>query len=128
MNIDQVIVLGFTLVIFMAVFVFSIDLLSPLFFKWEFDEICRMYLLMAEANNGLSVAMRTELERALDELDLTEITIVCDDYGALKRGNVSAMEVQATFGSNQFVSLFNRTEKKVRFVFKQNFLARKIVM
>ncbi|HAS72956.1 MAG TPA: hypothetical protein DCS67_02295 [Clostridiales bacterium UBA8960] len=112
----------------MAVFVFSIDLLSPLFFKWEFDEICRMYLLMAEANNGLSVAMRTELERALDELDLTEITIVCDDYGALKRGNVSAMEVQATFGSNQFVSLFNRTEKKVRFVFKQNFLARKIVM
>lgn len=128
MSIDQIVVLGFTLVIFIAVFVFSIDIMAPLIIKLEFDEICRMFILLAEANNGMTDTMRMDLESALHEINLTDISIMCDDYGTLKRGNISEMEVEATFRSNQFLTLFKRSEKQVRFIFKQNFFARKIVM
>lgn len=128
MSIDQVVVIAFTIVIFLALFVFSIDLLDPLMTKLDFDEVCRMYVLIAESNNGLDNAMKEALIRDLERMRFEEITIECEGVGVLKRGDISELEVEASYKTSRFATLFRRERQSVRFSFKQSFIARKIVM
>lgn len=128
MGIDQVVVIAFTIVVFLALFVFSIDLLDPWIAKLAFDEVCRMYILLAESNNGLTDVMKQELESELANLSLMEVTIGCDDSGNIKRGERSELEVEASYTTRRFASLFKRETQSIRFFFRQSFVARRIVM
>lgn len=128
MSIDQVVVIAFTIVIFLALFVFSIDLLDPLITKLDFDEVCRIYVLLAESNNGLDNSMKEALRQDLEKMNFEDISVSCEGVGLLKRGDISALEVEASYKTSRFTSLFKRETQSIRFLFKQSFIARKIVM
>jgi len=128
MGIDQVVVIGVLIIILMALFVTAIDYLIPVIIKIEFDSICRNYVLIAEAQNGLTFDDIEKLKSEIEALGLTPITVNIGLINESKRGSINAFQVESIYQNNYFISLFKRGQNEIRFIFEQDFLSRKIIM
>jgi len=128
MSIDQTVVMGVTLVLLLALFVAAFDYVIPLIHKFEFDVLCREFVLLCESQNGLSTDDFQRLTLALEQLGLLENHIESGKIGAVKRGEIHVFEVESTFVHKRLTSIFTRAEKEIQFRFRQDYLARKIIM
>lgn len=128
MGIDQTVVMGVVLVILLALFVTAFDYVIPMIVKFEFDAVCRDYILLSESQNGLSIIDYQDLIFEIEQLGLVDTRVKYGKIGEIKRGEVHVFEVEGIYKHNRFTSLFARTEKEIQFRFKQDYLARKIVM
>lgn len=128
MGIDQVVVMGVLIVVLMALFVMTFDFMLPMLTKLQYDAICRKYVLIAEASNGLSEHEVNALKNELTQLGMKEIDVTCGGPNQVKRGEKNEFKVEADYAASWFISLFRREEKIQKMVFQQSFLSRKIVM
>lgn len=128
MGVDQVVVTGVTIVILMTLFVMAFDYLIPVVLKIEFDAICRNYVLVAEAQNGLSSEDITKLKGEIEALGLLFLNLNCSEINASKRGSINAFRVEGIYQNKHFISIFERDYQEIQFIFEQEFLSRKIVM
>ncbi len=127
MGIDNFVVLVFglaVLVMFSAVFV---EHISPMFSKARFDELCRDYLLRAEAQNGLSSSDIDALEEKLKNMGLEDIEIEVNTINSVARRNVMKLNVTCRYIYNAILNLQNREERNLVFSFERHFMARRIV-
>lgn len=128
MGIDQTVVMGVALVLLLTLFVMAFDYVIPMIIKFEFDTICRKYVLLSESQNGLSEEDFQKLTLELQALGLIDSQIECGKIGEVKRGEVHEFEAQSIYMQKKFTSVFSRTEQEILFKYKQDYLARKIVM
>jgi hypothetical protein len=128
MGVDQTVVMGVTIVVLLALFVMAFDFVIPMILKFEFDTICREFILLSEAQNGLSVEDYQRLMMAIEQLGLVENQIEYGKIGEVKRGEVHVFKVEGTYMHKRLSSLFSRSDQEIKFIFKQDYLARKIVM
>ncbi len=128
MGIDQTVVMGVALVILLALFVSAFDYVIPLIIKFEFDVVCRKYVLLSESQNGLTGDDFQTMKSELEHLGLIDNRIECGKIGDVKRGLIYVFEVKGIYLQKRFVSIFTRAEAEIQFKFKQDYLARKIVM
>ncbi len=127
MGIDHLLVMGVglaILVVFSAVFV---EYISPMFSKAHFDEICRDYVLRAEAENGLSSSDRKSLEEKLEKMGLENIEIDITEINSVARRSVMKISIKCHYIFNAIVDLGSRKEKDLVFSFERHFMARRIV-
>ncbi len=127
MGIDHFLVMGVgiaILVVFSAVFV---EYISPMFSKAQFDEICRDYLLRAEASNGLSASDIESLEESLEKMGLEDIEIDISETNSVARRSVMKISIRCHYIFNAIVDLGSRKEKDLVFSFERHFMARRIV-
>ena len=90
--------------------------------------VCREYVLLSESQNGLTIDDFEAMNLALEQLGLIDNRIECGKIGEVKRGSIHVFEVESKFLQKRFVSVFSRTETEIPFKFKQDYLARKIIM
>jgi len=128
MGVDQTVVMGVSLVILLALFVMAFDYVVPMIVKFEFDSVCRDYVLLSESQNGLSTYDLDKLTLEIEALGLVDNRITCGKIGTVKRGEVHVFKVEGIYRHKRFTSVFTRKEKEIQFIFKQDYLARKIVM
>lgn len=128
MGVDQTVVMGVALVILLALFVMAFDYVIPMILKFEFDTICRNYVLLSESQNGLYTEDYQKLILEIEQLGLEDHRIEYGKVGEVKRGEVHVFTVESIYRQTRLSSIFNRTEKEIEFIFKQDYLARKIVM
>jgi len=128
MGVDQTVVMGVALVILLALFVVAFDYVIPMILKFEFDTICRKYVLMSESQNGLSTEDYQQLILEIEQLGLADHQIEYGKIGEVKRGEIHVFKVESIYNHKRLSSIFNRTDKEITFIFKQDYLARKIVM
>lgn len=128
MGVDQTVVMGVALVILLALFVSAFDYVIPMIVKFEFDIVCRKYVLLSESQNGLSADDFLNLISEIEQIGLTDNQIECGKIGEVKRGEVHVFKVEGIYMHTQLSSVFTRTEKEIQFLFMQDYLARKIVM
>ena len=128
MGMDQVVVMGVLIIVLITLFVMTFDFLVPLMTKLEYDAVCRKYMLLAEAHNGLRATDKADLEMELIDMGLAEINIECGLQNQMKRGEKNEFRVESTYASSWFTTLFKRSEKQQKMVFHQTFMARKIIM
>ncbi len=128
MGIDQTVVMGVALVLLLALFVSAFDYVMPLIVKFEFDVVCRKYVLLSESQNGLTGDDFQNMILELEQLGLKDNRIECGKIGEVKRGLIHVFEVEGIYQQKRFVSVFMRIDKEIQFKFKQDYLARKIVM
>lgn len=128
MGVDQTVVMGVALVLLLTLFVMAFDYVIPMIVKFEFDAVCRQYVLLSESQNGLSNEDFQTMILELEALGLIDNQIECGRIGEVKRGEVHEFEAQGTYMQKKLTSVFTRTEHEILFRFKQDYLARKIVM
>lgn len=128
MGVDQTVVMGVALVILLALFVMAFDYVIPMILKFEFDTICRKYVLLSESQNGLSAEDYQKFILEIEELGLDDHQIEYGKVGEVKRGEIHVFTVEGIYRHTRLSSIFNRTEKEIKFIFRQDYLARKIVM
>lgn len=128
MGIDQSIIFAVTLIALIVIVVFSIDLIVPIVLKIQFDDVCRHYLLLAESQNGLTYNDEMAIAARLAEIGLETIEITSPNVNETMRGEVYEIDVQATYQSEGFISLFKREPQARIFSFKRQYLGRRIVM
>ncbi len=121
-------VMGVLIIVIITLFVMTFDFLVPLMTKLEYDAVCRKYMLLAEAHNGLRATDEAEMEMELTNMGFDEVIIECGSQNQLKRGEKNEFRVESTYNSSWFFTLFKRSEKQQKMVFHQTFMARKIVM
>ena len=122
------VVMGVLIIVLIALFVMTFDFLVPLMTKLEYDAVCRKYMLLAEAHNGLRAIDKTDLEMELKDLGFVDIVVECGSHNQLKRGEKNEFKVESTYASSWFFTLFKRSDKQQKMVFHQTFMARKIIM
>lgn len=127
MGTDNVVVLAFSLVILILFTAVIVDYISPMFLKTRFDELCRHYLLIAEANNGLSSSHRKELEKDLINLGLKDIRIKVDGQDTVARRKEYILSVECKYAMNVMKQIFVRGSEDLVLKFENGFLARRIV-
>lgn len=127
MGVDHVVVLAFALIFLLLFSALFVEQIAPMFKKAQFDELCRNYLLIAEANNGLTSKQKAELVKELESLGLDEIKIAVDDKDTIARRKELSLKVQGIYRLNVIVDFLRREERKIVFGFERHFLARRIV-
>jgi hypothetical protein len=128
MGVDQTVVMGVTLVVLLAMFVVAFEYVIPMILKFEFDTICRKYVLLSESQNGLSTEDYQQLKLEIEQLGLVDHHIEYGKIGEVKRGEVHVFTVEGIYKHMRLSSIFYRTDKEIKFIFKQDYPARKIVM
>lgn len=128
MGVDQTVVMGVALVILLALFVTAFDYVIPMILKFEFDTICRKYVLLSESQNGLYTVDYQKFILEIEQLGLADHQIEYGKVGEIKRGEVHVFTVESIYRHTRLSSIFKRTEKELEFIFKQDYIARKIVM
>lgn len=128
MGVDQTVVMGVALVLLLALFVVAFDYVIPMILKFELDTICRKYVLLSESQNGLSSVDHQNLIIEIEQLGLVDHQIEFGKIGEVKRGEVHVFTVEGIYKHMRLSSIFSRSEKEIEFIFKQDYLARKIVM
>lgn len=127
MNADNVVVMAICLAVLLVFLVVFVEHMAPMFMKARFDEVCRNYLLIAEANNGLDSAQRTRLKDELSSLGLKNISINVSEKDSVARRRIMQLEVECLYEYGSLVDLFKREDRNLSFVFDRRFLARRIV-
>lgn len=121
MNIGEVIVTGACIILIVVSLVIGIEHITPMLVKGSFDQICRSYMLIAEAHNGLTTDDIKMLEQELTEKGLKDIAIHFPARDMSKRGKLMHCEVSCDYES------WGHMRKPIRFVYRTSFLARRIV-
>lgn len=127
MGVDQVVVLAVVLSVLMMFFAVSVDYLIPMFQKTMFDQLCRDYLIIAEANNGLTQQQVSEFKARLESSGLGEIQIRFSEKDQVARREVITFSVRAVYSIHGIVDLFRRDTRRFPFQFERDFIARRIV-
>ncbi len=127
MGADNVVVLAFALVVLLLFSAVFVEYIAPMYKKAHFDEICRRYLLIAEANNGLTARQMNELRKEIEALGLTDITISTDFKDAVARRNIMTLDIECRYVYSTPAELLRRETKELIFKFARHFLARRIV-
>lgn len=127
MGTDHVVVLSFSLVVLILFTVIIVDYIAPLFLKTRFDDLCRHYLLIAEASNGLSKKHRQTLEEELEKLGLQDIKITVKEQDTIARRKEYLLRVECRYDMNVMKQIWIRSTEEVVFKFENGFLARRIV-
>lgn len=127
MGTDHVVVLVFSLVILILFTAIIVDYISPMFLKTGFDELCRHYLLIAEAGNGLSKSQRKALEEELTAMGLKDIKINVAEQDTIARRKEYVLQIECKYSMNVMKKIFIRSTEELTFKFENGFLARRIV-
>lgn len=127
MGIDQVLVMGIVLVLVLAIFVALFDMILPLIIKGQFDDVCRNYLLLSESQNGLDSEDIVQLKIELEDLGIEALNFSYHEKHEITRGGIHAFEVQGVYRYFKLQTIFKREAVELPFVFKRDFIARKIV-
>lgn len=127
MGADNVVVLAFALVVLLVFSAIFVEQMTPMFAKARFDELCRNYLLIAEANNGLTGNQQKKLSTELEEMGLQDIQIRIQARDQIARRGMMDLIVRCKYVYSSIGSLFDRTSKELAFHFERGFLARRIV-
>lgn len=127
MGTDYVVVLAFSLVILILFAVIIVDYIAPMFLKTRFDDLCRHYLLIAEANNGLSKRHRQSLKEELEKMGLRDIKITVDEQDTISRRKEYLLKVECKYSMNIMKQVWVRNAEEFVFKFENGFLARRIV-
>ncbi len=126
MGIDQVLVFCIILVIGLFFFVTMTDYMIPVYLKLEFDSICRDYVLLIEAQNGLDENQKNALKQELTDMDISISSITCSSPGTIKKGDWIVFSVEGEFSRSMIKTLFSREEETYAFRFKQNVVSSKV--
>lgn len=124
MGTDQVLVFAVLLAVLVSFTVMGIEFIAPIITKSGFDHLCRDYMLIAEANNGLSSSHKKKFEEKLADIGVEQITVNVAGEGSVKRREILNFEVRAVFRYSGLHSLFERKAKEIKFNFRKSFLAR----
>lgn len=127
MGVDNIVVTAFALVVLLLFSAVFIEHIAPMFAKARFDELCRSYLLVAEANNGLTRTQITQLGDELSKMGLVDITIKVDDKDSVARRKLMSLDVECKYVFHTMVDFLHRGEKELLFTFERHFMARRIV-
>lgn len=127
MGIEQVLIMGVVLVIVFALFVVLFDMIMPLVVKGQFDDVCRTYLLLSEAQNGLEYAEIEKLTLELEQIGIGDLELSYRKKHEVVRGGIHAFEVLGIYRYDKMQTLFKREQVELVFKFKRDFIARKIV-
>lgn len=127
MGIDQTIVFCFTLVVCIFLMAVMIESVMPLYLKLQFDNICRNYSLIIEANNGLSEAEEEEFRKKLIDMDLNVEKLSCTRPHKTKKGDWILLEVEGIKEMNSSVGLFKREVKAYRYSFIQDIVSTRAI-
>lgn len=127
MGTDQVIVATVILAVIVVFTIISIEYMSPMFIKLAFDRVCRDYLLIAEANNGLSLLHKKQLEEKLLDLGLESVSIKAPAEGSVTRRSLMTVNISGRLEHSNFVALFKREKRSISLNFDRSFLTRLIV-
>lgn len=127
MGVDQAVVFGVLIVILMVLLVSVFDFAEPLLLRGQFDEVCRQYVLCAEAGNGLKPAEIEDLRQALEALNIQSISFEGSQMTTVERGKFYTFRVSGTYEMHKRTALFTRTSVPVELVFERQFLARRVI-
>lgn len=127
MGVDQVVVLAVVLSVLMMFFALTVEYLVPMFQKTMFDQLCRDYLILAEANNGLTKQQVVEFKTKLENYGLRNIQIQFSEKDEIARREIMTFSVRAVFTMHGIVDLFQREDRNLPFTFERDFMARRIV-
>lgn len=127
MGIEQAIVTGVAIVIVIVLFLIFMDYLHPLYIQHQFQEICRMYVLIAEAENGLSSNAYKNLKYDLEEIGVKVIEMNIDVIGSVKRLDQINFKVRGEVFVAGFKSLYEREEKAVELLYEASQIARRVL-
>ena len=81
MDVSNIIVMSFAIIILLLFVVFSMELLVPLQLKFEMNGICRSYIYKIESNGDLSIDDKNSLVHALNNIGLTYVSVDIDKEG-----------------------------------------------
>lgn len=127
MGVDQVVVLAVVLSVLMMFFALSVEYMVPMFQKTMFDQMCRDYLILAEANNGLTHKQVAEFKNRLEKSGLREVEIHFSEKDEVARRDIMTFSVRALYAMYGIVDLFRRDTRVLHFHFERDFFARRIV-
>lgn len=122
---DQYIVLGIILVVFVAFVVIGLDYIVPVYIKMSMNDICRDYALILAANGTLEESEKQAIKTNIEALGVETvfITISGDHF---KQGDMIDFGVEGTYKGGFLDSLFKRSERDYQFTFKDKITYRRI--
>jgi hypothetical protein len=126
MNVGDVVLIGFVLVLIVVVLAVCILYLVPFPVKADFDATCRKYLFEMVSSGGLTAAEVATLRTELIDAGFLNINIDSSIQGTVKLGDELHFEVTATFEKAK-ISLFSTTTEQLPFVYKKYVANRKVV-
>lgn len=127
MGIEQTIVTGIALIIVISLFLAFMDYLHPIYLRHQFQEICRAYVFIAEAGNGLSLTEYNNLKSDLEEMGVHVLEMNIAMKGTVKRLSGINFKVKGEVFVTGFRSIFEREPKSFELNYETNQIARRIV-
>lgn len=127
MGADNVVVLAFALVVLVLFSAVFVEYIAPMYKKAHFDEICRNYLLIAEANNGLTALQQERLLQEIESLGLTDVDINISSKDSVARRAIMSLDIECRYIYSSPAEFLRRETRELIFKFARYFVARRIV-
>jgi inhibitor of KinA sporulation pathway (predicted exonuclease) len=113
MEYSNVIIFVLVLILILFVFVIMINFIMPFKFKSDFDDISSSYHTLVQLEGGISSSVRAQLEKELEDIGMSDITIRCKSIDEVRYGERFELYVSATVNlrsANKYLVFENKKE------------------
>lgn len=113
MEYSNVITFVLVLILILFVFVVMVNFIIPFKLKSDFDDISSSYHTLVQLEGGMSSSVRNQLEKELEDIGMSDITITCKSIDEVRYGERFEFYVSATVNlrsPNQYLVFENKKE------------------
>lgn len=101
------------------------DYMVPLYLNFEFNDICRSYALLIEAQNGLDEDQKNAFIEVLRKRNVIVTQVTCSVPNHIKKGDWIHFSVVAENSRSVFKALLERETKTYVYKFTQEIVSNK---
>ena len=121
----KAVVFAILMVIMICIAVSLVEMVIPLSARAEMNTQCRRTLLNMEVQGGLTSDEKTSLEKILNEVGFSSISISGTETA--KFGDEMFLKVEAKYCYSRLMGLFSRNETEQKMMYERISVSRKVV-
>lgn len=101
----ELVIVGFVIILLLAIVVIGIEYSIPLYVRANFDDLCSSYLADIEINAGLSTTKRTQLTEQLSRMGVVNVTISAPHAGTWGEEATLRVEGDYVFRTTRYTDM-----------------------